>query len=70
MQTLEMTVPLNTTLSVGNVIRCNFLKVSSNNKEFDRENSGLYMIKELCHHFDGTQSLTSMKLLRDTFGDV
>jgi hypothetical protein len=25
--------------------------------------------KELCHHFDGTQSLTSMKLLRDTFGD-
>lgn len=70
MQTLEMTVPLNTTLSVGNVIRCNFLKVSSNSKEFDRENSGLYMIKELCHHFDGTQSLTSMKLLRDTFGDV
>ena len=70
MQTLEMTVPLNTTLSVGNVMRCNFLKVSSNNKEFDRENSGLYMIKELCHHFDGTQSLTSMKLLRDTFGDV
>lgn len=70
MQTLEMAVPLNTTLSVGNVIRCNFLKVSSNNKEFDRENSGLYMIKELCHHFDERQSLTSMKLLRDTFGDV
>ena len=69
MQTLNMTVPLNTSLQVGNVIKCNFLKISSNSKEFDRENSGLYMIKELCHHFDGTQSLTSMKLLRDTFGD-
>ena len=68
-QTLNMTVPLNTTLRAGDVIRCNFLKISSNNKEFDRENSGLYMIKELCHHFDGTQSLTSMKLLRDTFGE-
>lgn len=70
MQTLNMTVPLNTSLQVGNVIKCNFLKISTNSKEFDRENSGLYMIKELCHHFDGTQSLTSMKLLRDTFGDV
>ena len=69
MQTLTMTVPLNTTLQAGNVIKCNFLKISSNSKEFDRENSGLYMIKELCHHFDGKQSLTSMKLLRDTFGD-
>jgi len=69
MQTLTMTVPLNTTLQAGNVIKCNFLKISSNSKEFDRENSGLYMIKELCHHFDGKQSLTSMKQLRDTFGD-
>jgi len=65
-----MTVPLNLSLRAGSVIKCNFLKISSNNKEFDRENSGLYMIKELCHYFDGTQSLTSLKLLRDTFGDV
>jgi len=69
MQTLNMTVPLNLTLQAGDVIKCNFLKISQNSNEFDRENSGLYMIKELCHHFDGTQSLTSMKLLRDTFGD-
>lgn len=69
-QVLNMTVPLNTELKAGNVIKCNFLKISNNSREFDREQSGLYMIKELCHHFDGTQSLTSMKLLRDTFGDV
>ena len=26
------------------------------------------MIKELCHHFDTNGSYTSMKLVRDTFG--
>jgi len=28
------------------------------------------MIKELCHHFDANQSLTSMTLIRDTFGEI
>jgi len=70
MQTLNMTVPLNNNLRSGDVIRCNFLKISANSNDFDPENSGLYMIKELCHYFDGTQSLTSMKLLRDTFRDI
>ena len=40
------------------------LKAKSN----DLEQSGLYMIKELCHHFDSTVSLTSMTLIKDTFG--
>lgn len=69
MQVLNMTVPLNTNLKAGDVIRCNFIKISSNSDDFDREQSGLYMIKELCHHFDSTQSLTSMKLIRDTYGE-
>jgi len=68
MQQLSMTVPVNTNLEVGDVIKCNFPRVSAT-KEYDREQSGLYMIKELCHSFDGTQSLTSMKLIRDTYGE-
>ena len=68
MQQLTMTVPVNTNLEVGDVIRCNFLRISAT-KENDREQSGLYMIKELCHSFDGTRSLTSMKLIRDTYGE-
>jgi len=68
MQQLSMTVPMNTNLEVGDVIKCNFIRISSTN-EYDREQSGLYMIKELCHSFDGTQSLTSMKLIRDTYGE-
>ena len=68
MQTLDIQVPVNTNLEVGDVIKCNFPKTSSESKEFDPELSGLYMIKELCHHFDNEQSTTSMKLIRDTHG--
>ena len=68
-QQLNLIVPLNTNLSAGNIIECNFPKISSSDKkEFDQETSGLYMIKELCHHFDTESSYTSMKLVRDTFG--
>ena len=68
MQQLAMMVPMNTNLEVGDVIKCNFPRISAT-KEYDREQSGLYMIKELCHSFDGTQSITSMKLIRDTYGE-
>lgn len=68
-QTLTMTVPLNTNLKAGNIIECLFPKTTtSKKKEYDREQSGLYMIKELCHHFDTEGSYTSMKVIRDTFG--
>ena len=69
-QILNMVVPLNTNLSVGDVIAIKFLKADMEAKEKDRRQSGDYMIKELCHHFDPNQSLTSMTLIRDTFGEI
>ena len=67
-QELHMQVPLNTNLKAGDVIKCEFPKTSTGSEEYDDEQSGLYLIKELCHHFDDKKSETSMKLLRDTFG--
>lgn len=68
-QTVTMTVPSNTNLRAGDIISCQVPKISSGDKEeFDPDQSGLYMIKELCHHFDSDGSYTSMKLIRDTFG--
>jgi len=68
-QTVNMTVASNTNLRAGDLIECKFPKVSRDDaEEFDREQSGLYMIKELCHHFDVDGSYTSMTLVRDTFG--
>lgn len=67
--TLNVMIPSNTNLRAGDVIECRFPKVtSSKTKEYDMEVSGLYMIKELCHHFDVNNSYTSLKLLKDTFG--
>lgn len=68
-QVLDVTIPSNTNLRAGDVIECDFPKQSnSKTKESDPEISGLYIIKELCHHFDAESSYTSLKLIRDTFG--
>lgn len=68
-QILNITVPSNTNLRSGDIIECLFPKISrEDNAEFDQEQSGLYMIKELCHHFDTDGSYTSMMLVRDAFG--
>lgn len=68
-QRLQMTVALNTNLKAGDLIDCNFPRsTSSDESEFDTETSGLYMIKELCHHFNTTSSYTSLKLVRDSYG--
>lgn len=68
-QTLSIIVPSNTNLKAGDIIECNFPKISnSSSEEYDPETSGLYMIKEICHHFNVESSYTSMKLIRDTFG--
>lgn len=68
-QILTMTIPSNTNLRAGDVINCQFPKTTtSKKKEFDQAQSGLYMIKALCHHFDSNGSYTSLKLIRDTFG--
>ena len=69
MQTLNVMVPSNTNLRAGDVIECLFPRISrAPAREYDEDQSGLYMIKELCHHFDATRSYTSLKLIRDTFG--
>ena len=69
-QMVNMVVPLNTNLIAGDIIKVNFLHANIEAKEKDRKQSGFYMIKELCHHFDPNQSLTSLTLIRDTFGEV
>lgn len=68
-QTLNVMIPSNTNLRAGDIIECLFPRISrSPEKEYDDNQNGLYMIKELCHHFEPTSSYTSLKLIRDTFG--
>ena len=68
-QVVEIQIPLNTNLNAGSVIRCEFPQLASTKrKTADPETSGLYMIKELAHYFDGKGSYSKLKLVRDTYG--
>ena len=63
------TVPCNTSLEAGNVIK---LEVESNSEDKeqgpDQIQSGNYIIQALRHHFEPNKSTTHMNLIRDSYG--
>ena len=67
-QVVRVVIPLNTNLQAGELVKLNFLG-SPEGSTYDRKQSGYYLIKELCHAFDTEQSITSMTVIRDTFGE-
>lgn len=68
-QALNMVVPCNVNLKIGGVIYAEFPRIDrAHQKEVDDEQSGYYLIKELRHHFEGGQMITSLRLLRDSYG--
>ena len=67
-QVVKIVIPLNTNLQAGEVVKLNFLGAPEGST-YDRKQSGYYLIKELCHAFDTEQSVTSMTVIRDTFGE-
>ena len=67
-QVVRVIVPLNTQLRVGNTVKLRFPGAVEGN-DYDRKQSGNYLIKELCHAFDTETSVTSMTVVRDTFGE-
>ena len=68
-QALNMVVPCNPTLKVGDIIYAEFPRIErSDKKQIDEEQSGNYLIKELRHHFEGGQLVTSLILIRDSYG--
>lgn len=68
-QSLNMVVPMNVNLKAGNIIYAQFQKVdASQSSEVDPEQSGNYLIKEVRHHFEGGQMVSSLKLIRDSYG--
>ena len=67
-QVVRIIIPLNTNLQAGELVKLNFLGAPEGST-YDRQQSGHYLIKELCHAFDTEQSVTSMTVIRDTFGE-
>jgi hypothetical protein len=68
-QAINILIPCNPSLEAGNLIRCQFEKVTSSSKVLGPSNVGNYLILNLCHQFNGTDSYTSLTIVRDTYGN-
>tara|TARA_B100002019_G_scaffold211610_1_gene184432 strand:- start:2668 stop:4017 length:1350 start_codon:yes stop_codon:yes gene_type:complete len=68
-QVINTTIPCNTSLNAGTNIKL-LIESTSERKEqgFDQTASGKYIIWGLRHHFSGENSVTSMVLIRDSYG--
>ena len=62
-QALNILVPCNIDLKVGDIIACKFPERNTDNQSM----SGRYLIRELRHHFVMNQNVTSLKLMRDSY---
>ena len=68
-QALNILVPCNVNLRVGEIIKCTFPRLKrGKTSEDDPEISGYYLIRELRHHFEPNKNTTSLKLMRDSYG--
>ena len=71
-QSLNIQVPLNTNLKVGDIINCEFPKLRGRTtKEMDRGNesaSGNYLISALQHNLKPNACETTLHLIRDSYG--
>jgi hypothetical protein len=70
-QSLNMMVPCNLNLKAGGIVNIQFPKINPSQQTIvdpDMETSGLYLIREVRHHFEGGQMVTALKLVRDSYG--
>lgn len=68
-QKLNITVPLNLKLTVGDLIKLEFPEIKvGTDKNRDDNKSGFYLIKELSHVFAQNKGYTGLKLIRDSYG--
>ena len=68
-QSLRIEVPCNTRLQVGDIIDCEFPELKDGKPdEVDKQQSGKWLIAELCHHFQINRNITAMRLIRDSYG--
>lgn len=72
-QIFDITVPANPSLKAGDVIYCEFEKITLSNPNegsVDERFSGPFVIAKLCHYFSPRNSFTHMRLVSDTYGGL
>ncbi len=68
-QKYAITIPCNTTLEAGDTLRLEIEEISDKKEQGpDQRSSGIYIIESLCHYFESEKSVTSVNLIRDSYG--
>ena len=68
-QSHSITIPCNTDLEAGTVIRLEIEDITEKKIQGpDQKASGNYIIQSLCHYFEAEKSVTSLTLIRDSYG--
>ena len=66
---MNITIPGDFSLKAGDLVECAFQEVSgSQSKTINPETKGIYMIAHLCHKLTPQDTLTSLSLIRDSYG--
>lgn len=65
-QVINIIVPINLELTVGNTVLVDFPKTSDS--KIDEQVSGKFLIKEMCHYSSTDAAYTSLLIVRDTYG--
>jgi hypothetical protein len=65
----EIIIPADFSLHAGDLIYCEFPELSTKSTLTKTpKDSGIYMISDLCHYGDKSQTYTGLRLVRDSFG--
>ena len=66
---MNITIPGDFSLKAGDLVECAFQEVSgSQSKTINPETKCIYMIAHLCHKLTPQDTLTSLSLIRDSYG--
>tara|TARA_R110002012_G_scaffold235571_1_gene409352 strand:+ start:2021 stop:3322 length:1302 start_codon:yes stop_codon:yes gene_type:complete len=65
----QITIPGDFTIRAGDLVSVDVPKLEgSSNKEKNDESSGIYMVAHVCHKITPEETLTSLALVRDSYG--
>tara|TARA_S200000501_G_scaffold338861_1_gene346030 strand:+ start:2983 stop:4467 length:1485 start_codon:yes stop_codon:yes gene_type:complete len=70
-QSVDIQIPLNTSIKVGDIINCIFPELKGGTDETigkDASASGNYLVTRLNHHIQPNASFSSLNLVRDSYG--
>ena len=69
-QMLQIQVPCNLQLMAGDVVKIEIENLTAEkcSETLNKHQSGKYLILHLCHSFNPNESITSLTLIRDTYG--